>query len=142
MWKLFVALAAVWLGLMPPLFTAGACTAQFDEESARVQHEARSWRNSAQALAYWQARGVPVRSWSLDQCRAAKPRFLAHCGAGPLVYARVPVTNPICKWYRDDEIKVQLQFDERERLLRIATDMSPFKSLPIPLTKTSIDWAR
>lgn len=56
--------------------------------------------------------------------------------------ARVPVKDRICSIYRDDEIRVQLHYDEHDRLSRLEADMSPFKSLPIPFMNTTIHWAR
>jgi hypothetical protein len=39
-------------------------------------------------------------------------------------------------------VRVQLQYDERDRLVRVATDMSPFKSLPLPFIGVTLHWAR
>ena len=58
------------------------------------------------------------------------------------MYARVPVKNQLCRLYRDSEVKVQLQYDERGSLLRMATDMDPYKSLPIPFVGITLHWAR
>jgi hypothetical protein len=33
--KLILGVAVIWLALMPPLFTNGACTTEFDAESSR-----------------------------------------------------------------------------------------------------------
>jgi hypothetical protein len=56
--------------------------------------------------------------------------------------AKVPVGNVVCRVYRDDEIRVWLHYDSRDRLSRMQVEMSPFKSLPIPFTDTRIHWAR
>jgi len=69
---------------------------------------------------------------SVDECRHRKPRTLSRCGDGPLVVANVPVANLICRIYRDDRVLVMLQYDERDRLVRVESEMSPFKSLPLP----------
>ena len=50
--------------------------------------------------------------------------------------------NTICRVYRDDEIRVQLQYDDRGRLDCVQTDMSPFHSLPVPFLDYTIHWAR
>ena len=142
MWRIYAAIALAWLLLMPPLFTGGDCTAEFDAEAARIEADMPRIRTYDAAMQYWGERHQPVAVVTPDDCRRAKPRFLSSCGSGPLVYAKVPVRNTICRIYRDPEIKVQLHYDEHGRLMRIATDMDPFKSLPIPFTHTTIHWAR
>lgn len=142
MWKFFVAVAAIWLALLPPFFTDGACTAELEAASAAVDANADSWTSAQLAAAYWQKQAVPVSVISVERCQKVKPRFLSACGDGPLVVASIPVSNRICRIYRDDEISVRLQFDELERLRRITTEMSPYKSLPIPFTTITLHWAR
>jgi hypothetical protein len=140
--KAFIVVAIVWIALMPPLFTAGACTAEFDRESARVATDQKSLRSPAVAREYWRTRAVPSAVLAPDQCRKAKPRYLTRCGEGALVIAKVPVKDTICRVYRDDEIRVLLQYDDRDRLSRVQVDMNPFKSLPIPFTDAMLHWAR
>lgn len=70
-----------------------------------------------------------------------KPRFLDRCGSGPLVVVEVPVSNWVRKAYRDDATRIQLHDDERHRLIRIVSDMKPFRYLPLPWGG-SIDGAR
>lgn len=140
--RLYLVIVLVWLALMPPWFTAGRCTAEFEAESARLEADMARLRQAESALPYWQARGVPVTTLSADDCRRARPRDLDHCGLGPLLRAKVPVQDPVCRLYRDSSIRVQLQYDELGRLSRMATDMNPFRSLPIPFTGISLHWAR
>lgn len=140
--RILIAVGIAWALLAPPLFTAGACTKEFDEEAARLERERPAMRTSADARAYFAQRAVPAQAIAPDQCRARKPRFLSRCENGPLVVARVPVSNLICRVYRDDEIQVRLQYDDRDRLARVALDMAPYKSLPLPGTDASIHWAR
>jgi hypothetical protein len=140
--KLLIAVGVVWAALMPPLFTGGSCTAEFERESATLEHDRASLRSSTQAEAYWRQRSVPYAVLSVDQCRSRKPRNLERCGEGPLVMARVPVKDAICRIYRDDEMTVWLYYDARDRLARQRLDMNPYKSLPIPFTNSAIHWAR
>lgn len=142
MWRFYLAVVLAWAILMPPLFTEGACTAEFDAETARIATDGERIRTVDSAMRYWASRHQPVQLLTRDDCRRAKPRFLASCGAGPLVIARVPVRNTLCRIYRDSEILVQLQYDDFSRLSRVATDMAPFKSLPIPYTGITLHWAR
>ena len=138
--KLLAVVAAIWLMLMPPLFTGGECTQEFDHEQARVDREHVAIRGVKQAVGYWNARGILARVVSLDQCRRARPRDLQSCGDGPFVQAAVPVKNVVCRIYRDDEIRVRFFFDEHERMERLTVDMSPFYSLPLP--GFTLHWAR
>src|SRR5216117_1729692 len=85
---------------------------------------------------------LPISVVSAEQCRRAKPRFVAACGSGVLVHVVVPVQNRICRFYRDDEIRVQLQYDDRNRLARMVTEMNPFRSLPLPWLGFALHWAR
>ncbi len=99
-------------------------------------------RTAGSAMKYWKGRTVPATQISVEQCRQAKPRFLSQCGVGPLVYARVPIQNSVCRFYRDSDIRIQLQYDGLGRLARIASDMNPYRSLPVPFTAFALHWAR
>lgn len=140
--RILLAVAVVWIILAPPLFTAGACTKEFEDESARLERERPAMRTSAAASAYFRERAVPAQVITPEQCRARKPRYLSRCESGPLVVAKVPVGNAICRIYRDDEILVRLQYDDRDRLAQAKLDMAPFRSFPVPGTDIAIHWAR
>ena len=139
-WSVPILVAVAWLLLMPPLFTGGDCTREFDAEQERVDRERAAIRGVSQAVAYWNARGIAPRVMTVDQCRRAKPRDLQSCGGGPMVQASVPVKNLVCKVYRDDEIRVRFFFDEHDRMERLSVDMHSFYSLPLP--GVTIHWAR
>jgi len=142
MWRLAVLLALGWAVVLPPLFTRGACTAEFEAESRRIDADRAQLPDPDRAVDYWRRRAVPFHFVTNESCRRSRPRFVVECAGGPLVYARVPVRNEICRVYRDDSILVQMQYDSRNRLARTEVDMAPFKSLPIPFMHTAIDWAR
>ena len=57
------------------------------------------------------------------------------------MHAKVPVTNAVCSIYRDDEIRVRLFYDERDRLVQTQFDMNSYKSLPLAGGVT-LHWAR
>ena len=76
MLRIVAAVAIIWLALMPPLFTAGACTAEFEREMRRLGSDRKSLSSPALAASYWSARRVPFAVIAADQCRKAKPRFL------------------------------------------------------------------
>lgn len=56
--KFLILVAIIWAALMPPLFTNGACTAEFDRESARLAQDQKSLRSPAMADAYWRERSI------------------------------------------------------------------------------------
>jgi hypothetical protein len=132
----------IWLALAPPLFTGGACTAEFDREAAQLVASQSSVSSPLRAQAYWGSRQIASSLISADQCRHFKPRYIDACASGAIVYAVVPVQNLICRVYRDDGIRVQLLYDERDRLARIMTDMNSFKSLPLPFVGVTLHWGR
>ena len=138
----FALIVVVWLALMPPLFTGGACTREFDATTQHVESERKRLASSTLAAAHW--RGTQVRHTvrSNEECRRAKPRALQTCGDGPLVVASVPVRNLICSLYRDDKVTIYLQYDSRDRLTRMQMEMKPYQSLPLPVFGTTLHWAR
>ena len=139
--KLGLLLVVVWLALMPPLFTNGACTNEFDAEATRIGRDVAKLSSPEAASRYWSSRNVSHSVVPVEQCRRAKPRWLQSCGGGPIVHAKVPVTNAVCGIYRDDEIRVRLFYDERDRLVQTQFDMNPYKSLPLAGGVT-LHWAR
>jgi hypothetical protein len=140
--RILAVVALVWLVLLPPLFTGGACTAEFDHEASRLAADQKSLATPPLAQAYWSSRQIPISVVSAEQCRRGKPRFVEVCGSGVLVHAVVPVQNRICRFYRDDGIRVQLQYDDRNRLARMITEMNPFTSLPLSWLGVTLHWAR
>src|SRR5260221_12468246 len=110
--KIVLLVVVVWLALMPPLFTGGACTKEFDDETAHVARDVANLRSPDAASRYWTGRGVPHSMVSVDECRKAKPRWLQSCGGGPIVHAPVPGKNLVCKPYPADGIPVRLFYDE------------------------------
>ena len=142
MLKFLAVMLLVWLALMPPLFTDGACTAEFERESAWLAENQPSLATPALAQAYWSSRQIPVSVISAKQCRLARSKFVDSCSSGELVYALVPIQNRVCRIYRDDEIRVKLQYDDKGRLTRMVTDMNPFKSLPLPWLGFIVHWGR
>ena len=139
--KLLAVVALLWVALAPPLFTDGACSAEYDAENARLEADRASLQSPSAADAWYSARAVPHAMLTVDECRSHKPRNLSRCDDGLLLVARVPVKNLICRVYRDPEISVMLQYDPHDRLARIESEMNPYKSLPLPGGHT-LHWAR
>ena len=101
---------------------------------------ARSATSPAAVREQLAGQGATARLLLPDDCRRAKPRHLAHCSSSPIVYGAVPVKSGVCRLYRDDETRFQLDSDAKGRVARVSTDMKPFKTLP--LGGTSIHWGR
>ncbi len=140
--RVLAVVALVWVALLPPLFTDGACTAEFDHEASQLAVNRKSLASPTLAQAYWSSRRIPISVVSAEECRRTKPRFVEACGSGALVYAVVPVQNRICRFYRDDGIRIQLQYDDHNHLTRMITDMNPFTSLPLSWLDVTLHWGR
>ena len=141
MWKIYAALALVWLCLLPPLFTDGACTSEFDQANAQITANQAALSKPAEALRFLKSHHWQTSQISLEQCRHLRPRTLDNCGYGTTILGELPVENRICRFYRDDATRIQLRYDERDRLDRMVVEMNPFKSLPLPFGRT-LHWAR
>jgi hypothetical protein len=140
--KIILVVVIVWLILMPPLFTKGACTAEFDQVSTQLEANKKELATSARAQIYWSSRQVSMQVISAKQCRAVRPRFVDDCGSGDLIYVEVPVKNRVCHYYRDSAIRVQLQYDGNGRLEGELVEMNPFKFLALPWINKTFYWGR
>jgi hypothetical protein len=142
MWKFYAAVALVWIALMPPFFTGGACKREFEQVSKRLNQNAAKVKTAEAASAWWAEQRVPHQVITPEGCREVKPRFLQHCPVGTLVHAEVPVENLVCRVYRDANIRVGLHFSDKGRLVQVAADMKPDKYLRIPLLDVRLYWGR
>ncbi|MGB6310054.1 MAG: hypothetical protein WBF89_19885 [Steroidobacteraceae bacterium] len=142
MLRLIVAVVVVWLVLMPPFFTRGACTAEFDSVARQIEDHKPALAESASAQAYWTSVHVPVQVISAAGCAASKPRFIDRCGPGDLLYIAVPIQNKVCSFYRDSEVRIQLQYDDRGRLRQLQADMKPYKYFSLPWLGLKMYWGR
>lgn len=142
MWKFYAAIALIWVALMPPFFTGGACNREFDQVSKRLSQNAAKFSTPQAASAWWTEQGVAHQAITPEACRTIKPRFLQHCPIGTLVHAEVPLENLICRVYRDANIRVGLHYTEKCRLTLVDTDMKPAKYLWIPLLDARLHWGR
>jgi hypothetical protein len=140
--RFILVIVLIWLVLLPPFFTDGACTAEFDQVSSLIANNKPLLASPELAEAFWRARSVPMQTISSAQCRRSRPRFIDDCGPGELLYATVPVQNPVCHFYRDSEIRVQLQYDDGNRLRLLQADTKPFKYLALPWFGIKFYWAK
>jgi hypothetical protein len=139
--RILIVVGLVWLALLPPLFTGGACTAEYEAASSLISRQS-AVSNPASALSWLQSQPtVQAQLLTPEDCAKSKPRFLSQCPSGALVMAEVPVRNSVCRLYRDSETRIRLQYDRRGQLIRTLSEMKPYKFLPLPWGG-QIDWAR
>jgi hypothetical protein len=127
---------------LPPLFTNGACTAEFEQASGDLEHLRSELLTLGAAIAYLSAHRMVYGTVSPERCELSPPRDVEVCPGGPIVIVEVPVKNRICRYYRDATIRQQLAFNRAEQLVRLQTDMNPFHFLKIPVLNTEVDWAK
>jgi hypothetical protein len=140
--RFILVVVLVWLVLLPPFFTDGACTAEFDRVSSLIANNKQLLASPELAEAFWRARNVPLQEISSAQCRRSRPRFIDDCGPGELLYVSVPIENQVCRFYRDSAVRVQLQYDDANRLRQLQADMKPFKYLALPWFGIKLYWAK
>lgn len=142
MWKLWLCLALVWAALLPPLFTDGACTKEFEAASQAIEQLASKGTDPESMAEALRSVGASARVLTPENCRVSKPLFLSQCGSGILIFGAKPVSDRVCRLYRDSETRFQVFFNMKGQPVRVATNMKPFKSLPVPATSVVIHWAR
>jgi hypothetical protein len=140
--RLFLIVAAIWMVFLPPFFTEGACTAEFNQAALQIDKHRQELASSASAQAYFASIQIPVQVVSAERCRASRPRYVDTCGSGDLLNAAIPVKNKICRLYRDSSIRVQLQYNEDGHLRQLETRMDPFRYFSIPGTSIKLNWGK
>ncbi len=118
--------------LLPPFFTGGACTQEFDAAGALL-HDARpQLLTLSAAQRFLTSHGLGYRLVSAELCESRPLRDVESCPGGPLLLGIVPVRNPICRYYRDNNVRFQLGFNNHEQLVKIQVDMTPYGRILIP----------
>jgi hypothetical protein len=118
--------------LLPPFFTHGACTAEFDAVSDRLSRARSELLTLPDAQRYLGAHGMSYQLLSAERCESSHPPDVLSCPSGALLLGAVPVRNWTCRYYRDSRIRFQLAFNNHSQLVRIQTDMNPYKILRLP----------
>ena len=127
---------------LPPLFTSGACTAEFEQASGNFERVKDELLTLSVATAYLSAHHFEYGTVSPERCELSPPRDVEVCPGGPILIVAVPVKNQICRYYRDATIRQQLSFNHAEQLVRLQTDMNPFHFLKVPFLNIEVDWAK
>jgi hypothetical protein len=128
--------------LIPPFFTHGTCTAEFDAVSDDVQRARPGLLTLSDAEHYLAQHGIGYQLLSAERCESAAPPDVVSCPGGPLLLGTVPVRNWVCRYYRDANVRVQLGFNSRSQLVIIQTDMNPYKILRLPGLNFELDLAK
>ncbi|HZF16971.1 MAG TPA: hypothetical protein VE046_13605 [Steroidobacteraceae bacterium] len=103
---------AVIGALLPPFFTDGRCTREFDARTQSVENLRAELATADRARAYLAAHALPFAEISSEECRHSPPRGVEYCGDGPIL------------------------------LTRVQTDMQPFRILSAPMLGLEFYWAR
>jgi len=130
------------LALLPPLFTHGTCTAEFDSASDAMEAARARMVTLADAQQYLASRALPYTVVRPERCESFRPRFVDACPGGPVLLVEIPVKSMVCRYYRAGSTHVQLGFNARLQLTRLQTDMSPYHMLKLPMFDFEIDWAK
>jgi hypothetical protein len=123
-----VALAA----LLPPFFTRGECTQEFDALAALLERARPEVLTLPAAQQFLAAHALTYRLVSPESCESTPQRDVEGCPGGALLLGSVPVRNPICRYYRDSRVRFQLGFNPHAQLVRIQADMNPYGRILIP----------
>jgi len=135
-----VVVAAVGaLAWLPPLFTRGACTAEFDALSEQLQEARAQILTLSAAESYLAAHGLRYQTLTDRQCESSALSDIVSCPGGALIVGVLPVKNGICHYYRDANVRFQLGFNRFAQLVRIQTDMNPYRKLKLPLLEYEVD---
>jgi hypothetical protein len=135
-------IVGAWLALLPPFFTHGACSVEFDAASSQLERERSELRTLDQAEAYLRSHGIPHQILTAERCEPAPPRGVESCPGGPTLLASIPVKDRICSIYRDDRVRVQLGFNSRLQLVRLQTDMKPYRMLKSEWLGFELGWGK
>jgi hypothetical protein len=139
---LLLLLAMGWLALMPPFFTHGACTAEFDAAGNVLQVARAELATLSDAQAWLKSHALAYQVLAADRCESQAPPEVQICPGGPLILITVPVQNRVCRYYRDSSIRQVLGYNALQQLVHMQTDMHPFRMLKLPFFDFELSWAR
>jgi hypothetical protein len=130
------------LVLLPPFFTRGACTAEFDAASDEIERARSQMASLELAETYLRSRTLPYSVLSAQRCESFPPPGVESCPGGPLLLVEIPIKNRVCRYYRDDSVHVQLGYNQWRQLVRLQTDMNPYHTLKSSLLGLELNWGK
>jgi hypothetical protein len=89
-------IVGAWLALLPPFFTHGACSAEFDAASSELERQRSELGTLDQAEAYLRSHGIPHQILTAERCESAPPREVESCPGGPTLLASIPFATIAC----------------------------------------------
>jgi hypothetical protein len=126
-------LAAGGAAALAPFFTDGACQKEFDAVGDLLDRARPNLLALPQAQTYLKEHGLSYEALTPERCAAWHPRDIeVECPGGMLLVGIVPVTNKVCRYYRDRNILFQLGYNARAQLIHVQTDMKPYQILHTP----------
>lgn len=137
-----VLIVAALVIAVPPFFTHGACTAEFDATAGSFEGARAELATLEQARAWLAARAIGYLTVPADRCDNWPSREALECHGGPVLLIARRVSDPICRYYRDPTIRVQLGFNSHQQLVKVQTDMNPYKILKMPALGLEIYYAK
>lgn len=130
------------LAALPPFFTRGTCTAEFNAASDAIQQARPRLANLEDARAYLRSKGLLYRTLTAQHCASSPPPGVQICPGGPVLLVDIPVKNRVCRYYRDGSTHVQLGFDSDLQLAHMQMDMRPYHMLKLSFIGVELDWAK
>ncbi len=126
----------------PPFFTHGACSAEFDAVGNLLERARPQLLTQAQAQEFLEAHAMAYVALTAGSCESRHPPDVLECPSGVLLFGVVPVKDPICRFYRDTNVRFQLGYNNHSQLIRIQTDMNPYRILRVPIWGFELDVAK
>jgi hypothetical protein len=141
-WGSTIFVVLVLLAPLPPFFTNGACTAEFQQAGDALQGLKGELLTLSRASAYLTAHQVAFSLVSAQRCEDSPPRDVEVCPGGPILLIEVPVRNRVCRYYRDASIRQQLGFNSAEQLVHVQSDMNPYRFARISWLNLEVAWGK
>src|SRR5262249_41461670 len=122
--------------------TDGECTAEFNAFADVIEGARSQMLTVDAARVFLGSQSLAYELVTPERCIKVKPRDVAICPPGVLLMGTVPVKNRVCHYYRDDRVRFQLAFNSVGQLMRVQTDMNPYRKFIFPGTALELDLAR
>jgi hypothetical protein len=127
---LIIAAVAAFL---PPFFTNGACTAEFDAVGDLLERARPQLLTLTRAQDFLKTHAMAYEAMTPERCSSWHPRdIVVECPGGTLLVGLLPISNKVCRYYRDQNVLFQLGYNGRQQLVHIQTDMKPYRIVRTP----------
>ena len=113
-------IAGAWLALLPPFFTHGACSVEFDAASSELERVRSELGTLDQAEVYLRSHGFPHQMLTAERCESSPPREVESCPGGPTLLAAIN-----SRYFPGAGALEAGSWPERPRLPTIGTPIGP-----------------